>query len=152
MLLTASIAYRRPYIMLTNGEVRIYSSHESSTFLLTYIHSVNQSPVTEVYEIRQGQIVLVSLEFESFGAGMPTVLEPGQEFLRLPGGGMRIENFNRVIGEELRVMAGYGLSQIFLFSGTHRVMFDDVAEPGQVVRVSFRWLNLWQRLYFLFIS
>jgi len=51
--------------------------------------------VNEIFEIRQGKIVLTALEFESFGAGMPTELEPGQSLTRLPGGVMRIDGFNR---------------------------------------------------------
>jgi len=51
--------------------------------------------VSEIFEIRQGKIALTALEFESFGAGMPTELEPGQSLTRLPDGIMRIDGFNR---------------------------------------------------------
>lgn len=68
---------------------------EGEEFSISFIHSVNQSLVTEFFEIRQGQITLSALEFESFGAGMPTELEPGQYLTRLPGGIMRIDGFNR---------------------------------------------------------
>ena len=51
--------------------------------------------VSEIFEIRQGKIILTALEFESFGAGMPTELEAGQSLTRLPNGVMRIDGFNR---------------------------------------------------------
>ena len=151
VLFVCTILYRRPYIVLTSakGETHIFHSHEGDVFYLSYIHSVNQSPVTEVFEIRRGQIVLKELEFETFGAGMPTEVEPGQELVHLPGGGMRIINFNRVIGYELRVMIAYETEQVFLFGDTFRVPLYSVSEPGQTVSVMFHMLNVWRRVYLL---
>jgi len=77
-----------------NDEVR-HPLIEGAEFSISYWHSVNQSMVSEIFEIRQGKITLIALEFESFGAGMPTELEPGQSLTRLPRGKMRIDGFNR---------------------------------------------------------
>jgi len=70
---------------------------DNEGFAISYLHSVNQSYVKEFFEVRQGKIVLSALEFETFGAGMPTELAPGQQLIHLPGGTMRIENFDRII-------------------------------------------------------
>ena len=69
------------------------------------MHSVNQSRVTEVFKVRNGQIVLDAVEFETFGAGMPTELEPGQTMTRLDGGVIRIDGFNREI-YDLQILVG----------------------------------------------
>jgi hypothetical protein len=69
------------------------------------MHSVNKSRVTEIFEVRNGQIVLNAVEFETFGAGMPTELEPGQTMTRLAGGVMRIDGFNRTI-YDMQILVG----------------------------------------------
>jgi len=69
------------------------------------MHSVNQSRVTEIFSVRNGQIILDAVEFEAFGAGMPTELEPGQTMTRLEGGVMRIDGFNRTI-YDMQILVG----------------------------------------------
>jgi hypothetical protein len=69
------------------------------------MHSVNQSRVTEIFEVREGQIVLTAVEFETFGAGMLTELEPGQTMTRLEGGVMRIDGFNRTV-YDMQILVG----------------------------------------------
>ncbi len=51
---------------------------EGDEFSVTFIHSVNKSPVSDVYEIRDGKIFLTGTVYYGFGAGVPTDLEPGQ--------------------------------------------------------------------------
>ncbi|MCL2224431.1 MAG: TAXI family TRAP transporter solute-binding subunit [Defluviitaleaceae bacterium] len=70
---------------------------ENNVFHITYTHSVNQSPVREVYKIANEQIVLYAMYFYSFGAGMPAGPEDGQVLTHLPDGGMRLSSINRVM-------------------------------------------------------
>ena len=42
---------------------------EGSRFSITFIHSVNKTPLTDVYEIRQGEIYVTETKFYGFGAG-----------------------------------------------------------------------------------
>ena len=96
-------------------------------FSVSYMHSVNQSKVTEIFEARQGQIVLTALEFETFGAGMPVELELGQVLTRLPGGVMRIDGFDRVI-DDMRFLIGRDTK--------HMLHIGDLSvylEPGQAI-------------------
>ena len=76
-----------------------------NVFSIGFMHSVNQSRVTEIFEVRNGRIFLDAVEFEAFGAGMPTELGPGQTMTRLDGGVIRIDGFNRMIGD-LRLLVG----------------------------------------------
>ena len=69
---------------------------DGTEFSITYIHSVNRSPVTEYYQIVDGQIYLRALRYASFGAGMPTELADGQ-ILEHDDGDMLITGYDRHI-------------------------------------------------------
>ena len=114
--------------------------NEGDTFALQYTHSVNLSPVREIFEVRGGEIYFIALEFETFGAGMPTELEPGQTLTRLPQGGMRIEGAPRHIGD-LRYIIGH-YSQLTLCLGALQIPLK--GQAGQSVRFSVRRLNFIQ--------
>lgn len=45
-----------------------------NTFSVTFIHSVNKSPVSDIYEVRNGQIYVTGTVYYGFGAGVPTEL------------------------------------------------------------------------------
>jgi len=139
-----------PYLVLTNDQrgALLFRAQvqEGETFSVSYIHSVNLSPVTEIYQIQGGEIVLIALEFEAFGAGMPTDLEPGQVLIHLPQGGMRIEGFDRVI-DDLRYLIGHG-ADLVLHLGPDQIPLNTLDGAGQSVQFAFRRLNIWQRSNF----
>jgi len=91
------------------------------------MHSVNQSRVTEIFKVRNGQIVLDAVEFEAFGAGMPTELEPGQTMTHLDGGIIRIDGFNRKI-YDLQILVGENTDHIL-----HVGDLDIILETGPLV-------------------
>jgi len=124
------------YLVLDVGGTHLlrHRVSEGDAFALHYIHSVNLSPVREIFEVRGGEIYLVALEFETFGAGMPTELEPGQTLTRLPQGGMRIEGAPRRIGD-LRYMIGH-YSQLTLCLGALQIPLETPGQAGQVVLFS----------------
>jgi hypothetical protein len=53
---------------------------EGEEFSIEFIHSVNKSPVRELYRIEDGMIHPFAVRFYTFGAGMQSVLEEGQTF------------------------------------------------------------------------
>jgi len=126
------------YLELANdstGEVFLrHPVYQGQEFSVSFIHSVNQSPVNEIYVIKGNRIVLTALEFETFGAGMPTQLEPGHVLVRLPDGGMRIDGFDRAIAE-LRYMVPRG-TDITLTIGAEQISLSSMDAPGQTVRFS----------------
>lgn len=136
-----------PYLVLTNAHnsnVLKVAPMENSVFSVSYIHSVNQSLVEEIYTVTGRTIVLTTLEFETFGAGMPTELEYGQELIRLDNGRMRIENFNRTIND-LIYMVGYTAHHALNING-NTTPLTKLAESGQPIRFTVRRLNIWQLL------
>ena len=138
-----------PYLVLTNDETGAvllrHPAHQGLEFSISYTHSVNLSPVKEIYVINGEDIVLTALEFETFGAGMPTQLEPSQTLVHLPGGGMRIEGFDRAVGQ-LRYMVGHG-AEITLILGELHIPLSSLDAPGQTVRFSVCQRSFWHRFF-----
>jgi len=147
IFVVASLSFRASYLVLTNDRTGVvllrYRAEQGDKFSISYIHSVNKSPVTEIYQIRDGKIVLTALEFETFGAGMPTELEPGQSLIRLPEGGIRIEGFDRII-VDLRYNIGHGADIVFSFE-ERQTALGSLDAAGQPVRISFEEISVWQR-------
>jgi len=150
ILVLCSLLIRTPHLVLTNGETNrlLYAAPfgDGDLFSLSHIHSLHQSPVTEIYTVRDGQIFLVALEFESFGAGLPEVLEPGQVLTRLETGGLRVDGFERQI-PDLRYLIGH-VAEHTLHLSDQRIPLQSLDQAGQSVQFTPRQLNLWQRLYF----
>jgi len=90
--------------------------------------------------------MLIALEFETFGAGLPEGIEPGQTLTRLETGGLRIDGIDRLI-PDLRILIGHTAEHTLHIRG-QRVPLDTLDDSGQSVRFALRALNIWQRLYF----
>jgi len=145
-----SLTIRTPYLILTNAQTNelLYLTPfaEGETFSISHIHSLHLSPVTEIYEVRDMQIILVALEFETFGAGLPEVLESGQTLTRLETGGLRIDGMSREIAD-LRLLIGHTAEHTLHIRG-QSIPLDTLDNPGQSLQFALRELNIWQRLYF----
>ena len=73
---------------------------DGERFSVTYIHSVERSPVKEVFEVRGTEIYTMESHTESFGAGMPYE----GEVMELEDGKFVISDINRrVHGGTLRI-------------------------------------------------
>ena len=48
---------------------------ENTTVTLAYTHSVEKTPVRDVYAVRNGGLVMTRTEFRSFGAGLPSTVD-----------------------------------------------------------------------------
>ena len=55
-----------------------YRMREGERFSVTFIHSVNKYPLTDIYEIHDGSIFVEETVYCSFGAGVQTELNPGE--------------------------------------------------------------------------
>lgn len=58
--------------MITGDYLRSWRIGSDNRFTIKYIHSVERTPVWEVYTIDSGEIVLRETIFQSFGAGLPS--------------------------------------------------------------------------------
>ena len=88
----------------TGRIIRQWPLGDSAEFSIEFIHSVNQSPVTETFKIENGMIRPWSVRFSSFGAGMATGAEEGQVLSR-DGDEMIITGFKNSL-QELNYIVG----------------------------------------------
>lgn len=92
-------AFSSPYLILRDGEtdnvLAAFPVNERDEFSITFIHSVNNSPVTDVYRIQSGEIYVVRTIYYSFGAGVQTLIEENQTLEYGDDGSMIISGFDR---------------------------------------------------------
>ena len=88
-----------PCLILRNGDtgkvLMAYPVSEGDEFSVTFVHSVNKSPVTDVYQIRGNDIYVVRTIYYSFGAGVQTQIEAGQTLEYGADGSMIVSGFER---------------------------------------------------------
>ena len=58
-------------------KIAAYALQDGETFSVTFVHSVNQSPVTEVYCAHDGALYVTQCIYSTLGAGVASTLEPG---------------------------------------------------------------------------
>ena len=68
---------------------------EGDEFSVSFIHSVNKSPLIDVYQIKGHTIYVVRTIYYGFGAGVQTELEDGQTLAYGEDGAMIISGFDR---------------------------------------------------------
>ena len=85
------------YLVLRNGdtneEFARFRVSEGDEFSVRFIHSVNQYPLTDVYEIRDSKIYVVRTIYNNFGAGVQTEIEDGQTLEINENGEMVVSGF-----------------------------------------------------------
>lgn len=103
VIITASIfilfTLSAPCLILKNGDtggvIRSFPVQEGDEFSVTFVHSVNKSPVTDVYQIVNGDIYVVRTIYYAFGAGVQAEIEEGQRLDYGQDGSMVVSGFNR---------------------------------------------------------
>ncbi|NLB73349.1 MAG: DUF1850 domain-containing protein [Firmicutes bacterium] len=115
--------------------VRLYQApvKEGDGFVLEFVHSVERTPVKEVFRIeRDGKIYLVETEYESFGAGLPTMPDEREESV-VEGGKIRITGMRREI--EPFLVAVSPVPGHVLTVGGEEVVLASLAKPGTGLRI-----------------
>ena len=79
----------------TGEEYARYPVCVGDEFSIGFIHSVNKSPVTDFYEIREDGIYVVKTIYYGFGAGVQTELEGNEKLEYGEDGSMIISGFDR---------------------------------------------------------
>ncbi len=79
----------------TGEVICAYPVQDGDEFSITFIHSVNKSPVTDVYQIRDSGIYVVQTKYFSFGAGVQTEVQEGQRLEYGSDGSMIVSGFNQ---------------------------------------------------------
>ena len=145
-----SATVKEEYLFLTNkqsGQVLFYAPAASGSFFaVSFIHSVNKSPVTEYYRIEKGQIYLDSLHYYTFGAGMPSQVEAGQTLSYADDGAMIIADFNRPMPNLTYNIGRMPAGQILHWQG-REIPLNTLDAPGQPVLFSaVAYPRLWLAL------
>jgi len=68
---------------------------EGDEFSVGFIHSVNKSPLTDVYQIKDHKIYVVRTIYYGFGAGVQTEIEDGQTLEYGENGEMIVSGFDQ---------------------------------------------------------
>jgi hypothetical protein len=84
---------------------------EGDKFTIKYLHSVAKTPVLEIFEITNGEIVLISTEYQSYGAGLPFLNE--HQYI-LEDNKFIIREINKELPEILLRVSDYALHE-FIF-------------------------------------
>ena len=105
---------------------------DGTEFSISYIHSVNKSPVTEYFRVEEGKIFLLAMRYESFGAGMPTEIDPDQSF-SLEEGYMLITGYHRHM-PELRLFISRTEGHVFEIGGKVTAL-SSLEKPGEAISI-----------------
>lgn len=93
----------------TSGELLAsYRLSPGGEFSVSFIHSVNQSPVEDFYRVEEGEFLVYQTLYYHFGAGVQTQLEEGQVLTEQEDGGMLLENLDQIISPLL-----YNISPVY---------------------------------------
>lgn len=89
----------QPRLVLSDGESgQVYATYpveNGDTFAVEFVHSVNKSPVRDVYEIREGEIWNTQCIYYGFGAGVEEILGEGETLTYGEYGEMIVSNINK---------------------------------------------------------
>ena len=80
----------------TDEIIASFEVGEGTEFSVEFIHSVNQSPVKDVFRVTDGKIVADRTIYSAFGAGVQTEIEEGQTLEFDNDGNMVVSGFDTV--------------------------------------------------------
>ena len=116
-----------------------YAGYEMSVgdvFSVGFVHSVNQSPVTDYFEIREDGIYGVKTVYYGFGAGVPTDLEEGLTLSYGDDGSMIISGYEMKMNN-LIYRVGTVSDHILQLDEGDEISLRDLC--GRNARVAFRF-------------
>ena len=116
-----------------------YAEYEMAVgdcFSITFIHSVNKSPVTDVFEIREDGIYGIKTIYYGFGAGVPSDLGEGQTLTYGEDGSMIISGMD-IRMKNLIYRVGTVSDHILELEEGEEISLRDLC--GRSARVGFRF-------------
>lgn len=94
LFIGAATAKLFPQIVIVSGDQTVYTAKEQP-FSIEFVHSVNRTPVTEYYEVQDGQLMVTACRYYAFGAGVASLPEDGGTIEILSDGSMLLTGLNR---------------------------------------------------------
>ena len=86
------------------------------SFSVSFIHSVNLSPVTDVFVVRNGKIYADRTVYAAFGAGVESTLAPGETLSYDENGNMVVSGFGTVF-PEVKYIVGTVYDHVLVIRG-----------------------------------
>jgi len=128
----------------------LYSSSvkPGDKFSITYIHSVNKSPVEDQFELAEDFTILLRKSiFKSFGAGVPSNLNDGDKFEYFDD---RIEvSYNSSRINKFILFVGVIADHHFLMNGRD-IKLNELSPPQRSVHFTVKKITVFQ--YFKYIN
>ena len=115
-----------------------YAMAVGECFSVTFVHSVNKSPVTDYFEIREDGIYGVKSVYYGFGAGVQTELSEGQTLTYGEDGSMIISGLD-VKMNDLIYRVGTVSDHILTLADGSEVSLRELC--GRSARVGFRFVK-----------
>ena len=141
VIILMSVTLSGKYLILEDDETgEIYSKisvENFDEFEITFTHSVNKTPVTDIYQIREGDIYLTGNIYYSFGAGVPTEIYEGQTLSYGENGEMIISNMDTLI-PDLVYIIGTVTDYYFSVNGSEKVCMQDLYGTNKHIRIYCR--------------
>ena len=110
-----------------------YPMEEGGTFGVEFIHSVNKSPVRDIYEVRDGALWNVQCIYYGFGAGVEEILLEGESLSYGDNGEMIISDIDHKMDRMILVVGT--ISDHTLYLGDKTVSLRDLC--GRSSKVLF---------------
>ena len=98
---------------------------------------MNKTPVTDIYQIREGDIYLTGNIYYSFGAGVPTEIYEGQTLSYGENGEMIISNMDTLI-PDLVYIIGTVTDYYVSVNGSEKVCMQDRYGTNKHIRIYCR--------------
>lgn len=131
-------------LTLVNDEdetvIASYPVKVGDTFGIGFIHSVNNSPVTDYYEIREDGIYVVKTVYYGFGAGVQTQLGENETLEYGEDGSMIVTGMDRKM-DSLRYIVGTVSDHILTINDGDPVSLRDLCGKNARVRFESRKLK-----------
>ena len=110
-----------------------YPVENGDTYAVEFVHSVNKSPVRDVFEIREGEIWNTQCIYYGFGAGVEEELAEGEVLTFGENGEMIISNIEKKM-DNLVIVVGT-ISDHTLYIGEETISLRDLC--GRSSKVQF---------------
>jgi len=122
----------------TNKYIKSWRIGEGENFTIEYIHSVELTPVSEIYIIKDDKIVLTESYFKSYGAGLPSTTPYKFE---ITDKGFRIYDINQVMENIVYRTGAERANHRLIFQGKE-YEFLDFTKPRSGVRFNAKNISI----------
>jgi hypothetical protein len=109
-------------------------------FYISFLHSVNKTPVNEYYSISEGKLILKKATFYSYGAGMPEIGENGSDEPRIVNGQIQLENIDKEF-EKFTYFAGTYANHSLNIDKT-QILFSQFVKPQTPVTFEVKKISI----------